>query len=89
MKTFRKTENDELDYDIDMADWLDGDDSIENVELDAPDGIEVTGTDIKGDRVKIWLSGGEAGNTYRLSPVIETYESRFKQVDFMVVVTRT
>jgi hypothetical protein len=87
MKTFRKQPGDHLDYDIDMSDWLNDDDTVNDVEVEAPDGIELTGTDIEDNAVKLWIKGGEDGNNYQFSPLIHTTQARTKEVDFLVVVT--
>ena len=86
MKMFRKQPRDHLDYDIILADWLSEGDEIVNADVQAPDGVEVTQVGIEPDRIKIWLKGGESGQSYKLSPLIYT-NSREKEVDFIVSVT--
>lgn len=85
MKIFRKQPNDDLDYDIDMSDWLEAGDSIVSGVVTTPAGIETTGTDISGNIFKVWIRGGTDGETYKFSVLITT-QSRTKEVDFMMVV---
>lgn len=85
MKTFRKQPRDHLDYDIDLSNWLEDGDEVENVEIEAPEGIVLEQVSILQTRVKFWVSGGKTGQSYKFSPLIFT-ESRAKEVDFMIVV---
>lgn len=85
MKTFRKQPRDHLDYDIDLSLWLEAGDEIENVEVEAPEGINLDQISVAPTRVKLWVSGGKTGQSYKFSPLIHT-ESRTKEVDFMIVV---
>ncbi|MDT8895636.1 hypothetical protein RSO41_13340 [Halomonas sp. I1] len=85
MKTFKKQPRDHLDYDINLAEWMAEGDEVEHVDVEAPDGIEVTQVGIEPNRVKLWIKGGANGDSYKFSPLIHT-ESRIKEVDFMIVV---
>lgn len=85
MKTFKKQPKDHLDYDIYLGDWLSPEDEIVAVNVTAPDGIEITQTGIEPDRVKLWVKGGENGQSYKFSPLIYT-QSRTKEVDFLIIV---
>lgn len=85
MKTFRKQPRDYLDYDIDLSDWLEPGDRIQDIKVQAPDGIELVSTGYSDTRVKLWIRGGTSGQSYKFSPLIYT-DSREKEVDFMIVV---
>jgi hypothetical protein len=85
MKTFVKQPRDHLDYDIDLSDWLEKSDEIEAVDVTAPDGINLDQISVLPTRIKLWISGGTSGQTYKFSPLIHT-ESRSKEVDFIIVV---
>ena len=85
MKTFVKQPRDHLDYDIDLSDWLEKSDEIEAVDVTAPDGINLDQISVLPMRIKLWISGGTSGQTYKFSPLIHT-ESRSKEVDFIIVV---
>lgn len=85
MKVFIKQPKDLLDYDIDMSNWLSSDDRIQEVEIEAPEGIEVVSYGYTDTHVKLWIRGGTAGESYKLSPVIFT-NTREKEVDIVIVV---
>lgn len=85
MKTFRKQPRDHLDYDIDLSSWLEPGDRIQQVEVEAPEGIELTSVGYDEDRAKLWIRGGTSGQSYKFSPLIYT-DSREKEVDFLIVV---
>lgn len=85
MKVFTKQPRDHLDYDIDLSGWMADGDEVKNLEVIAPDGIEVTQTGFGPDRVKVWISGGTSGQSYKFSVLIYT-GSRVKEVDFMMIV---
>ncbi|WP_017430780.1 phage fiber-tail adaptor protein [Vreelandella jeotgali] len=85
MKTFRKQPRDYLDYDIDLSDWLAPGDRVQDVKVEAPDGIELVSTGYSDTQVKLWIRGGKSGQSYKFSPLIYT-DSREKEVDFMIVV---
>lgn len=86
MKVFRKQPKDHLDYDIILTDWLTQEDEIVSADVVAPDGIEVTQVGIEPDRIKVWIKGGQSGQSYKFSPLVYT-NSREKEVDFIVTVT--
>lgn len=85
MKTFRKQPRDYLDYDIDLSDWLAPGDRVQDVKVEAPDGIELVNKGYSDTQVKLWIRGGKSGQSYKFSPLIYT-DSREKEVDFMIVV---
>lgn len=86
MQTFIKQPNDHLDYDIVLTEWLTTGDTIVAANITAPDGINVSATEISADRVKFWIEGGTTGKTYKFSPVIITFGGREKEVDFQIKV---
>jgi len=85
MKAFTKQPRDHLDYEIDLSEWLDAEDRIQNVSMTVPDGIEVTHYGFSDHRVVLWVKGGESGQQYSISPLIYT-NSRTKEVDLLFVV---
>jgi hypothetical protein len=85
MKTFRKQPRDHLDYDIDLSDWLEPGDRIQQVDVVAPDGIGLTSVGYSDTRVKLWIRGGTSGQSYKFSPLIYT-NSREKEVELLIVV---
>lgn len=84
MKTWSKQPNDHLDYDLVLREWLPGDDRLTTIEIEAPAGIDVTGTSINDNRAKIWIEGGEDGQRYKFSAILITQGGREKEVDFAI-----
>ena len=84
--TYTQQPADKLDYDVYYADapdgspdWLGAGDSIESATVEvSPLGLTVT--DITGpNRIKLWVSGGTNGTTYKATLTITTTEGRIKQ----------
>jgi hypothetical protein len=85
MKVFMKQPRDHLDYEIDLTEWLGENDHIQNVVVDAPDGIEITSVGYSDTRAVIWIKGGTGGVEYKLSPLIYT-NNLVKEVDLLFIV---
>lgn len=86
MKTFQKQPRDSLDYDIDFSDWLYEGDRIQSVTVvDAPVGIDIDSTGYTDTSVKIWVSNGTSGESYKITLLVYT-NSRVKEVELMIVV---
>ena len=87
MKQFDKQPSEVLDYDIDIIDWLSVGDNVigANVTIDMS-GLVVDKTTINDDRIKIWLSSGLDGITYKVTAKITTEDGRVKEVDFKIKV---
>jgi hypothetical protein len=86
--TFTKQPHEVLDYDIVADEWLSDDDSILTAVTVAPIGITVDNTDIQapGRVVKVWISGGESGQTYKLQVTMTTQAGRIKEAEFKIKV---
>ena len=74
-----------LDYDIWYAndpdgseDWLINGDTIVSVIVSAPTGLNVEHL-FFNDRVKLWVSEGTSGETYKVTVTVTTVEGRIKQ----------
>ena len=85
MKQFDKQPSEVLDYDIDATEWLTQGDNV----IGAAITIDITGlvldsSTINDDRIKIWLSAGVDGITYKVTTKITTEDGRVKEVDFNV-----
>lgn len=84
--TFKKQPVEVLDYDIDFTTFLDGIDTL----LSAIATVEPTGSltidsvSANGDRVKVWLSGGTDGLSYKVTVTATTTDGRVKQDEFKV-----
>lgn len=79
-----------LDYDIDFARWL-VDDTITSAEaVITPDGsLSVQTIDVDPTLVKVWLTGGDSGVTYKVEVTVQTAGGRVGQVEFKVRVKDT
>lgn len=84
--SFSQQPADKLDYDVWYAnspdgapDWLNSGDVIESaVVTAAPAGLTVMDL-VFGDRVKLWVSEGISGMTYKVTVTVTTTEGRVKQ----------
>lgn len=83
MYTFQKQPAEILDYDINLEDWLDGDE-VNACTVTAPEGISYDGKNIFTDRVKLWFSGGTDKEQYKITALIVTEMGRTKEVDFKI-----
>ena len=84
---FVKQPVDVLDYDIDYSEWLTANDNVASaVASVSPAGLTVQSIFINDPRVKIWLSGGTNGVTYKVTVNTTTADGRLKQDEFKVKV---
>lgn len=84
---FAKQPVEVADYDIDYREWLTLGDNVQSATVDvAPGGLTVEATFINDPRVKIWLSGGANGTSYRLTITTTTTDGRVKQDEFRIKV---
>lgn len=84
----KKSPGDVLDYDIDYEQWLVEGDVIvtASATTDAAD-LVVGDVEVIPPLVKVWLSGGIAGNSYTVTVTATTAEGRVKEVTFTLRVT--
>lgn len=91
----RKAEGDRLDYDILLADWMTEGDSITGAEAivkgdnDTTPPLAIESVAIYGPEaiVKVWLSGGEANQSYEVEATITTNDGRILTACFGVRLT--
>lgn len=84
---FTKQPIDVLDYDIDYSQWLTTGDNVEGVNVAVePSGLTVDNTFINDPRVKIYLSDGTDGTTYKITVTMTTADGRVKQDEFKLKV---
>lgn len=88
----RKDPDAELDYGFDWSDWLESGDEIDTSTWDVPAGITeiddaTRPTTHDGNKTKIWLSGGTAGETYRIKNTVVTDEDRKDDRSFDLTIT--
>lgn len=88
MKKFNKQPADVLDYDIDASEWLTAGDNVISAAVTITPAGAMTNSNktVSDDRIKIWLSGGDDGVTYKVTTIITTEDARTKEVDFEVKV---
>lgn len=80
--TFEIQPSEVLDYDVDYASWLADGDTITSVttQVTPPDELNVVSNIIQsGQRVKVWVSDGIDGTTYKVEVTITTDDGRVKQ----------
>lgn len=88
--TIEKADEDVLDYDVDFAIWLPDGDTIDSAVATISDSTAtVTDTDVADDRVKVWISGGTAGDAGTLKVVATTTGGRVKELNFRLRVKET
>jgi hypothetical protein len=80
--TFIQQPSDELDYDINYTDWLSDSDTVLSATATVtPAGLTVAAP-LPVDtnrRLKLWVSGGTAGVTYKVEVTMTTALNRVKQ----------
>lgn len=85
LATFIKQPADVLDYDIDYSDWLTEGDNVASVATAvSDDGLTISQTAVIDPIAKIWVTGGTAGETYKVTVTATTAEGRTKQDEFKI-----
>lgn len=74
--TFTKDPSATLDYTFNWAAWLASGDTLQSASATADTGLTVDSTSIVGQTVVVWVSGGEAGASYRLTCQVVTTGGR-------------
>lgn len=87
MDTFTKQTRDQLDYDVDFSIWIPEGDIITTAEatLDIEGDLQIDATQIDpelGQIIKVWLSGGIDGKTYKITVAASTSQGRVKETEF-------
>ncbi|MEJ7745356.1 MAG: hypothetical protein WKF61_01085 [Luteimonas sp.] len=90
LDTKQKQPGEKLDYDVTYEDWITPGDGISvekiTVTVDRP-GLQVFTYTVSGGLIlKIWLTGGTSGVTYKVTITTETDDGRIKQDEFKVKV---
>ncbi len=81
--TVRKRPDDLLDYDVTFERWLSDGDTITDATAESdPIGATIDRVEIFGDIVKVWISGGIAGNSHKINVTATTTQGRVKEVTF-------
>lgn len=90
LATFTKQPADVQDYDIDYNEWLAGfSDSGASATVEVDSGITLDLYTLNAGVVKVWLSGGTAGQAYKVTTTLTTAGGRVKQAEIRVRVKDT
>ena len=74
-----------LDYDVDFTDWFaNRTDAPSSHTATAPDGITIVSATRTGNVVKVILSGGTEGTSYKITVRLTTTAALVKEADFTV-----
>jgi hypothetical protein len=75
-----------LDYDVDFARWLDDTDTITDatVVISPTGSLAMSALDVDPALVKVWLTGGTSGVSYKVEVTVDTNAGRRGQVEFRV-----
>ncbi len=86
LDTYTKQPAEVLDYDIDYTDWLEAGDIIVGKTVTVDTGLNIDSSSIFGAslKVKVWLSGGTHGTTYKVTVTITTLLGMVKQDEFKI-----
>lgn len=93
MLALRKKPADQLDYDVEFERWLSDDDSVQSADAvastvdDDAAPLVVESVQLFGTVVKVWISGGSAGESYEINVTATTADGRVKEVCFIIRVT--
>lgn len=86
--TIKKRPDDQLDYDIDFIKWLSEGDTLLDASAESDgEALVVNSVEVFGQVVKVWLSGGDAGASYKVDVTATTIQGRVKEVTFILRVT--
>ena len=86
MNLFQKQPADKLDYDLDFSDWMATDDTLTGAVATSsvPDELIIESVTISGQTVKVWISGGTSGTTYKVTATVTSSQGRIKELDFKI-----
>jgi hypothetical protein len=84
MDLFFKQSQDKLDYDTDYSLWLPDGDVIQLAEVssDAPTDLVIDAIQWTEQVVKVWLTGGTNGLSYKITIKAYTSGGRIKETEF-------
>ena len=75
MANFIKDPQSKLDYSVDWSDWLASGEEIATSTWQSLDGLVIETSGFTGTFAVVWVSGGTAGTTYRLTNTMTTNNS--------------
>lgn len=81
--TYQKAAGETLDYDVDFSRWLERDDVIVAASaVLAGSAATIDTTEFSETQVRVWVSGGDEGETANITVTAETQQGRTKEVCF-------
>lgn len=88
MKSYRQQPSERLDYDVHFNSYISAGDSVVSATVvsDAPSVLITTCTVADRERVKVMVSGGVDGGTYKVTVLATTTLGLIKEVDFRLKV---
>ena len=89
LTTYTKQPAEVLDYDVDFSSWIPAGDAIISATATvSPSGLTVGAPIIFAaeNYVKVWVSSGTSGNTYKVEITATTDDGRVNQVELKFVV---
>ncbi len=86
LATIIKQPADQLDYDVDYGRWLPDGDAVTMAETSVePQGeLIIDSVQLTDRTVKVWISGGVDGGTYKITVTASTSGGRIKEADFRI-----
>lgn len=88
LTTYTKDPAAVLDYTFNWSAWLVAGDTLSTATVLADTGLTVASTSIVGQTVTAWLSGGEAGASYRVTCQVQTSGGRTDERSIVVEVAQ-
>lgn len=82
LATRTKDPDAKLEYGFNFSDWLYSGDQISTAAWTVPTGLTTVSTQVGTEKVKIIVSGGTAGENYKLSCKITTTDGRIDERSF-------
>lgn len=84
LETKYKQSADQLDYDVDFSAWLPEGDTITTAVASViiEDELIIQSVQVSDLVVKVWLSGGINGSTYKVTVAASTEGGRIKETEF-------
>jgi hypothetical protein len=85
LRKFDKQPIEEQDYDFDFSEYLElHNDVIQNLAVAVETGLTLGAYSHSLGVVKVWISGGEDGEQYKVSATVTTVGGRVKQGDLII-----
>ena len=81
---YRKDPDSVVDYTVDWTYWLSGSDSIAAATFTAQTGLTIQSHSFTDTTTTVWLSGGTAGTSYRVTSHVTTSEGRQDDQSFII-----